>query len=224
MSHLTRQSALSRFGGIKRQVPGSNERARRALDKIERMIETIFDSGSAPFLVNLRDLDGAFSSLALACDGSPPNPTLFHLELIEVLFNQGHRPLSKILTAQEMALIGTQVQVTNPYVPVGLLDERLTPTEARLARELTGFFPGLTGKFDSDFTSGTSDCIFLEGSLTYVRVSLEPLGSDNQTIRDPRAVKLRGASIVPVSSIELVADFPFQRPHLSLVEPMQSVA
>ncbi|HLD59681.1 MAG TPA: hypothetical protein VI912_01700 [Candidatus Bilamarchaeaceae archaeon] len=224
MSQITLQLAIRKFHGMKRQVPSSNEAARRALDNLERMIETIFDSGSAPFLVNLRDLDGAFSSLALACDGKSPDTTLFHLELREFLFHQGHRPLSKILTAQEMALIGTHMHVANPYVPVGLLDERLTPTEVRLARELTGFFPGLPAKFDADFTNGVADCVLDEGRLVYVRVSLEVLGSDNQTVRDPRAVKLRGASIVPVSSIELVADFPFQRPHLSLVEPVRSVA
>ena len=181
------------------------------------MVETIFDRSAPSFAISLEDIRlfvfSAQTTFRLFKLPETPGqiPLMTELSgvcesLCDVLFQRGHRRLSSLMTRQEHALMGSGVDVPDPYIPVGFVTGKLSLEETRLARERRGFFPGLIDFFIG--LEGRSELSILE---MYLRCTFEPLDEHGRTARDPRVLSLEGDKLVVVESTTKSPDFKFPR-------------
>lgn len=125
----------------------------------------------------------------------------FHDEL-EPLVNQvvselkarGHR--RDTLTYQEHQILGStqkEKYAQDPYKPIGIIKRDLTIIEAQRARRLAVKTGALAHYFNKE--------------MSFIAVSLEPLDSQGNTVRDPVLLD-RDLLVIPTTYAK---DFPFRR-------------
>ena len=109
---------------------------------------------------------------------------------------------SNIMTLQEHNMIGSSgtnnSEDIDPYTPIGLVEDGLTLGEVKTARDL-----------EKHFLSYSIGFIFNEGDSQQdvIPVSLEPLGNDGKTIRDPQPLD-KDLRVISNYSVEFI---PYQR-------------
>ncbi|OGM01817.1 hypothetical protein A3K72_03385 [Candidatus Woesearchaeota archaeon RBG_13_36_6] len=116
----------------------------------------------------------------------------------QILIQRGYRYADYYLTSQEHRILdpsAPHVCEDEPYKPVGITNGKLTVEEAKRARELARY----TTAFKRWF------CMQEDGKL--VKVSLEPLDKDGNTIIDPQVLD---DMLNPVPT-QYSDDFPFRR-------------
>lgn len=97
-----------------------------------------------------------------------------------VLHKNGYRDHT-IYTWQEHTLIGsTAGHAEAPYIPIGILDGKMSVSEARLAREMVVFTRSIFCYFKG-----------VDQNLSYVPILLEQIDENGTTVRDPRVIDVQ---------------------------------
>ena len=189
----------------------------REFGGVEALVDKIFDPKTPTYEIST----GATLADALFGGGLvqllPADEKSTYMELLKslaaVLEERGYREGSEIASFQEHRLVGSSLPAKYaemPYVPIGILDGKLTVEETRRARELAvmrsahGRYYGLE-----------------EGTMA--QVALEPLNDNKETIRDPRLLDMAklDAALATLPFMQALdaatiiaqrsADFPFRR-------------
>ncbi len=124
----------------------------------------------------------------------------------QILIQRGYRYADYYLTSQEHRILDSSaphVCEDEPYKSVGVTNGKLTVKEAKRARELARYTTASKRWF----------CMQKDGQL--VKVSLEPLDENGNTIRDPQVLD---DMLNPVPT-QYSDDFPFRREGVGFISP-----
>lgn len=179
---ITYQNAQKQLKAVE-TVLKSCPQAQEDFVRLQNLVGRIFDKKTPTFAISLKQTDAlAFLSFYKAMSSFHP-PSVGNLDMLfkglsGVLLQRGYR--LNILTTQEHALSGSsKFDAYQFYIPLGLLQGKMTLDETRKARELQLFSGALAAYYPS-----------LPVEDFYLTVRLETLGSDGRTLRDPRPISI----------------------------------
>jgi hypothetical protein len=170
------------------------------VEKLKDFLEVCLDPTTASHKRSWNEISHQFISLSLGERDQFQEYIKLGEEVQEWMYSLGYR--SNIMTLQEHNMIGSSgtnnSEDIDPYTPIGLVEDGLTLGEVKTARDL-----------EKHFLSYSIGFIFNEGDSQQdvIPVSLEPLGNDGKTIRDPQPLD-KDLRVISNYSVEFI---PYQR-------------